>query len=87
MEDYKQVSEVIIDTLSLEYSPVAVKLLNRDDPISPLARRPERPLSGFCAAAEEAAKGQSLHLQRKDVACAFAQLILGFVQRLVIQWL
>jgi len=82
MEDYKRVSEVIVDILSLEFSPVAVKFLNRDDSIPPLARRPERPLAGFCAGVEEAAKGLNLHLQRKDVACAFAQLILGFVQEL-----
>jgi len=82
MEDYERVSEVIVDTLRLEYSPVAVKFLSKTDQIPPLARRPERPLSGFCAGVEEAAKGQNLHLQRKDVACAFAQLILGFVQEL-----
>ena len=70
MEDYKRVSEVIVDTLSLEYSPVAVKFLNKTDSIPRLARRPERPLAGFCAGVEEAAKGQTLHLQRKDVACA-----------------
>jgi len=82
MEDYKHVSEVIIGTLSLEYSPVAVKFLSKADPIPLLARKPEKPLSGFCAGVEEAAKGVNLCLQRKDVACAFAQLILGFVQEL-----
>ena len=72
MEDYRRVSEIIVDTLSLEYSPVAVKFLSKTDPVPPLARKLERPLSGFCAGVEETAKGLNLHLQRKDVACVRA---------------
>lgn len=78
--DTSMKGQILVDVLGLEYSPVAIKLLGKNDEAPLGARRPEKKLVAFCAGIVEAGRGKMLLLQREDSACNNPNLILGLLE-------
>ena len=80
MSRVQVISKGLVDILSLENLPVAVKLLMNKDKIPAGLEHPETSLPSFCSAVVDASRGKSLYLEAKDMKCLDANIVLGLAE-------
>ncbi len=81
MNRIQTVSKKLVEALSLEYLPVAVRLLRKGEPVPTGFERPEKAFPSFCSAVVAAGNGKSLYLEGKDMRCSDANVVLGLAEK------
>ena len=78
MDVYRNISQNLVNRLSLEYQPVGVNLYRDTDPLPTDIPQTQTELKSYCQALLLAGKGQTYLLGKEQMGCKLGTSVLGF---------
>lgn len=78
MYNFGEMSQNLINNLSLQYEPVGVMLYKEDEPLPTETPFAEKEYKSYCHALVAAGKGEVLLLQKEQMGCKLGTSVLGF---------
>ena len=78
MDEFRNISQDLVDSLSLQYEPVGVDLYQDTDPLPTDIPFSQKELKSYCQALVLAGEGQSFLLRKEQMGCKLGTSVLGF---------
>ena len=78
MDVIRNISQDLVDSLSLQYEPVGVDLYQDTDPLPTDIPFTQKELKSYCQALVLAGEGQSFLLRKEQMGCKLGTSVLGF---------
>lgn len=78
MDEYRKISQDLVDSLSLQYQPVGVDLYLDGDPLPEGIPLTQTELKSYCQALVLAGEGQTFLLRKEEMGCKLGTSVLGF---------
>jgi uncharacterized protein (DUF169 family) len=82
MDDFQNISQNLIKSLSLQYEPVGVALYKETDPLPTEAQFTQKEYKSYCHALVAAGEGEVLLLKKEQMGCKLGTSVLGFEENM-----
>ncbi|MDX1709052.1 MAG: DUF169 domain-containing protein [Desulfobacterales bacterium] len=77
MQDFKTISQNLIESLALHYQPVGVTLFKKTDPLPEQPDFSQKEYKSYCHALVAAGEGEVLLLKKEQMGCKLGTSVLG----------
>ena len=78
MNDFQNISQNLVESLSLQYEPVGVTIYQEKDPLPTGVPSTQKEYKSYCHALVGAGKGEVLLLKKEQMGCKLGTSVLGF---------
>ena len=78
MSTYQNISQDLVNSLSLQYQPVGVDIYQDSDPLPADIPLTQKELKSYCQALVLAGEGQAFLLRKEQMGCKLGTSVLGF---------